>query len=217
MARLFIARPAGGGALWYRVVVAGRPGGMMRADQWGLVASFLMISQVACEGGDKSEDSGGSAWVQAEGWPAGVWALPMGNSGPGDLADGQSIALEWAWESDVACFPGTEDMNFKGPHQFFAFDQPENSVLTVTATPDDGVDLSVYLLQFGVGSGQVPPEVSAAVTCEAGFDQTNDSNPGVAESASVTATTNPYQVLVGVAGAQGVSSGGFSLRVDLAQ
>ncbi len=141
--------------------------------------------------------------------------------GPGDTSgriDGGAILdLAWAANSSVACWPTTEDPNFEGKHVFFAFDQPEQSVLTVSLQPEAGVDLSLYLLQFGVGAEQLPPEVSGAVSCEAGYDQSNDSNPGEPEEARLTATTNPYAVIIGVAGAAGVTQGDFVLSLALEQ
>ena len=109
-------------------------------------------------------------------------------------------------------------MNFEGNHVFFGTYQPDYSELTVTVTPDDGgVDLSVYVMQFGATNYYVPPDVPSAVTCEAGYDQVNDSNPGDPESAMVMAVNNPYNVLIGVAGADGHTAGGFTLEIELAE
>lgn len=189
------------------------------------LASFL----AACLDTGKGDDSGDTATSATDtatddggdgggndGWPASVTRIEAGEEVEGDLATGELVDLDWADQSNVACFPGTEFLNFEGNHVFYAVEQPEGSVLSVTVTPDSDVDVSVYMLQYGGGSRYVPPEVPSAVTCEAGFDQTNDSNPGEAESASVTATTNPYTVLIGVAGPAGVTAGAFRLQVDLA-
>ena len=142
-------------------------------------------------------------------------------SSPGDTSGridgGVILDLAWAANSSVACWPTTEDPNFDGKHVFFAFDQPEQSVLNVSLQPEDGVDLSLYLLQFGVGAEQLPPDVSGAVSCEAGYDQSDDSNPGEPEDARLTATTNPYSVIIGVAGAAGVTRGDFVLTLSLEQ
>ena len=192
-----------------------------------LSATALLAACIDTGKGDDSGDTATSATDTAtdggdgggdgnDGWPASVTRIEAGEVVEGDLATGELVDLDWADQSNVACFPATEFLNFEGNHVFYAVEQPEGSVLSVTVTPDADVDVSVYMLQYGGGSRYVPPEVPSAVTCEAGFDQTNDSNPGEAESASVTATTNPYTVLIGVAGPAGVTAGAFQLSVDLA-
>ena len=75
------------------------------------------------------------------------------------------------------------------------------------------MDANIYLLQF-CGDVQTPPAVSGAVTCEAGYPQSTDSNPGSSDSAAVTALSRGYTVLLGIAGAEGHDSGGFSVTLD---
>ncbi len=148
-------------------------------------------------------------------WPSNVTEIDAKTTLSGDLADGEIIDLDWADLSTVACWPGTEDLNFSGTHLFYATYQPDYTDLVVTVTPDAGVDASVYVMQMGTTSYYVPPDVSSVVTCEAGYDQINDSNPGDPETASVMAVNNPYNVLIGVAGAEGVNAGGFTLELVL--
>lgn len=169
----------------------------------------LLLS--ACEPIGGKDDTGGMIG------PGGVQDLTAPDQTRGSIASGAAIDLAWAADSSVACWPTTEDLNFDGHHVFYRLRQPEQSLLSVTLQPDDGVDLSLYLLQFGVGAEQLPPNVSQAVSCEAGYDQTRDRNPGAAEDARLTATTNAYDVLIGVAGANGATTGGFELTVALEQ
>lgn len=134
----------------------------------------------------------------------------------GDLAAGGVIPLTWASKSSIACFPATENDNFAGNHVLFNFSLPKHSVAKITATPVDATtDLSVYALQVGTSETKTPPVIASATTCEAGYDAKNDSNPGVAESVTVNATTNAYKVVVGVAGAKGVTTGKFKLSIEL--
>ncbi len=150
------------------------------------------------------------------GWPASVSPACVGETIVVELSSGSSIDLDWADESDVACFPGTENLNFDGKHVFFWYAQPENSVLTITASPESGVDSSVYAIQ-SAGRYEVPPNVVSAVSCESGYDAQTDSNPGEEDSVTLTATTNGYDVLIGVAGAGGTSSGTVELTLSLQQ
>ena len=53
------------------------------------------------------------------------------------------------------------------------------------------------------------------MSCEAGYDAQRDSNPGVSETVTLDAATNAYNVVIGVAGAKGVKSGGYTLKVEL--
>ena len=172
----------------------------------------LMLSVLAgCEGIGGKDDTAGAV-------PAGeAQEVEAPGTFAGDIANGLAIDLAWAADSSVACWPTTEDVNFDGNHVFFRLSQPEQSVLRATLRPTDGADLSLYVLQFGEGSEQLPPAVSQAVTCEAGYDQSNDSNPGDSEAAAVTATTNAYDLIIGVAGAGGQQAGAFSLQLALEQ
>ncbi len=135
----------------------------------------------------------------------------------GNLSAGKTISLPWAAKSSVACFPATEFDNFKGNHVFYGLQLPKESVVTITAVPDDPkTDINLYALQLGATDfSRVPPNIPSATTCEASYDQKTDSNPGVTEKVTLNATTNPYNVVIGVAGPKGVLTGGFTLKVEL--
>jgi hypothetical protein len=184
-----------------------------------LRAALLLAVCPGCD--ELKDDTGGTvnpctADSTNGGWPTSVEPACVGQDILVDLSSGSAIDLDWADESDVACFPGTENLNFDGNHVFFWFAQPENSIVTVTATPESGVDSSVYVIQ-SANRYEVPPNVVSAVACESGYDAQTDDNPGQADSAAVTATTNPYDILIGVAGAGGTTSGRVTLSVRLEQ
>ena len=184
------------------------------------VVGAVLLPLMSCT--DKG-DSGSSGVNPCEvpdgngGWSTSVAPACVGETIVVDLSDGQAIDLDWADESDVACFPGTENLNFDGNHVFFWYAQPEGSVLTVSIQPDDDVDASVYAIQSAGERYEVPPDVVSAVSCESGYDAQTDSNPGEAESVQLTATTVGYDVLIGVAGAGGTTSGTVTLSLSLAQ
>ena len=173
--------------------------------------ALLVLAACAGDGtdGDRADDTG-------KGDDTGASTLPWVEDFDGDLGDGEIIELSWAWDAAVACWPGNEDANFTGTHQFFVVEQPPQSLLTATVSPDNDVDANIYLLQFG-GDVQVPPAVTGAVSCEAGYPQSTDSNPGQSDSASVTALSNGYTVLVGIAGAEGHHAGAFSGTLDFSE
>jgi len=148
-------------------------------------------------------------------WAESVTELTTVASVTGDLADGQVVDLSFGSESDMACWPANEAINFEGNHLYYAVAMPEDSELSATVSPDPGVDVSLYLYQLASDSYYTPDDVPYSVTCEAAYDQANDSNPGESESAKVTSSTNPYNVFIGVAGAAGELSGGFRLTLSL--
>lgn len=138
----------------------------------------------------------------------------------GKLDGGSTIDLAWAAKSTVACFPSTKNDHFNGNHVLYALDLPPSSELVVTATPGSSAqDISLYGFTVGAtDTTSIPPSVSSAVSCEASYGTTSLSspyNPGQAETMKLNATTNGYRVIVGVAGAQGLKAGSFSLRFDL--
>jgi hypothetical protein len=162
-----------------------------------------------------------SETASAGNWPAGVTAVTASStqtvSVKGNLKDGKIVDLGWASNSAVACFPATENDNFRGKHVFFGTQIPKQSVMKITAIPDDPTtDLSVYAYTVGSTSyDAIPPNVTSAVSCEAGYDAQHDHNPGASETVTLNAATNPYNVVIGVAGAKGVREGGFTLKVEL--
>lgn len=135
----------------------------------------------------------------------------------GKLEDGGKIDLAWASNSSVACFPATKNVDFTGNHVIYRAALPSQSTMTVTATPkSSSLDLSVYAYMVADGdTTTVPPNVPSAVSCEAGYDQKNDHNPGTAETAKLNSTTHAYTVYIGVAGAAGTTSGAYDLKVDV--
>ena len=144
-----------------------------------------------------------------------VTSVSVGDSISGDLSEGEILSdLDWAQNSSVACWPGNEHINFMGNHVFYSVPQDPHTLLTATVTPASAdVDVNVYILQQIEGNSQVPPEVSSVVSCEVGFPQSTDSNPGEEDSASVTAIEKSYFNVIGVAGPQDVVSGGYTLTI----
>lgn len=146
-------------------------------------------------------------------WGPSVAMLNENQSYAGDISRGEVIDLDFAHESTMACWTETEDQNFSGPHQFFALNMAANSTLTVRLDSQPEVDANLYVIQVGTTIFTLPPDLLTAVTCEAAYPMSNDSNPGEVDSAAVTTFNNPYNVIIGVAGAQGHESGGFVLDV----
>ncbi|PKL77296.1 MAG: hypothetical protein CVV27_05955 [Candidatus Melainabacteria bacterium HGW-Melainabacteria-1] len=139
----------------------------------------------------------------------------------GNLDDGQVISdLSWASSSSIACFPATQNSKFRAKHLLFHTSLPPRSILKVKLIPTDtSKAMSLYAYQIGTTNYAVVPKLSSAVTCEA--DHIND-RPVVGKtedgtrSVSLNATTNPYNVVIGVSGNEGVS-GEFTLEVTLEQ
>lgn len=186
--------------------------GMSRLPWKGLLLAALVASPLALTY---------AASVDAGSWPKHVKLLTVTAGTPatatGDLSTGKAIDLAWASKSSVACFPATEKVNFEGSHVFYAVSLPKQSELKITATPDaSGTDLSLYAYTVGTTTFTAPPKTTSVVSCEAGYDQVKDSNPGQAETVKLVATTNPYNVLIGVAGTKGTTSGTFGLKLELA-
>lgn len=154
----------------------------------------------------------------SSGFASHVTAVANSGEVSGDLSTGKTMDLSFAAQSSMACWPATENVNFKGNHVLFSTSLPKQSILKITVTPSDpSLDVNVYAMQTGTTNFKIPPEITSAVSCEAGFPQSTDSNPGASDTVSLNATTNPYNVVIGVAGPQGVTSGKFKLKLELQQ
>lgn len=148
--------------------------------------------------------------------PTAITANGNSSSTTGNLTSGGVIDLAWAANSSMACWPATENVNFNGNHVLYKINIPKQSEMTIKVAPSSqSLDLSLYAYTQAVGKTTVPPGVSSAVSCEAGYDQRTDNNPGVTESVKLIATTNSYDVIIGVAGANNTKSGAFTLTTEV--
>lgn len=136
----------------------------------------------------------------------------------GDLADGTPIRdLSWASNSSVACFPATQNSKFNGNHIFFVTEIPPYSKMSITVIPDDkNANMSIYAYQDGTTSKAFPPELPRCVTCEAEHKwdypksgKTQDHTRTV----HLNAIRNPYRVVIGIAGAEGLAKGKFKVQI----
>lgn len=138
----------------------------------------------------------------------------------GDLADGCPLVnLDWADNSSVACFPGTQNKKFNGNHVFYVTEIPPRSEMTITVIPaDKKANMSIYAYEVGTTSNAMPPNLSSCVTCEAEHKwdypkrgKTQDHT----RSVYLNAINNPYKVVIGIAGADGLNTGKFKVQIDL--
>ena len=139
----------------------------------------------------------------------------------GDLSQGQPLAdLSWAWSSANACFPETQKQKFTGNHVFFSGIIPKYSEMTVTVIPDDAnADFSIYAYEIGTTRNDLVPNLSSCIRCEADHKwdrpkagKTQDHTRTVTD---LVAINTPYKVIIGVTGANGLASGGFTLKVSM--
>jgi hypothetical protein len=176
---------------------------------------LFVLSLLACQGmlGYKSSEE----WSDDKyGEETGVVTLDVNDSHSDNLSAGEVIDIAWAENSTVACWPGTENLNFSGAHVFYTMEQPPHSRLTATVIPgSDNLDVNVYIIQQDIGGNQFPPDVHSVISCEAGYPAATDSNPGASDSAFIDAITNSYLVIIGVAGAEGFVSGAYTLQTRL--
>jgi hypothetical protein len=137
-----------------------------------------------------------------------------------DLAQGIDMPdLTWASRSSTACFPGTQNTKFTGKHVLFATQIPPYSEMFITVIPDNKADnMSIYAYQTGTSNYRVPPDMASCVSCEAEHKwdypkrgKTQDHTRTV----RLNAIQNPYNIVIGIAGANGLATGGFTLKVDL--
>lgn len=138
----------------------------------------------------------------------------------GNLDEGTKIYdLSWAANSSVACFPVTQNTKFNGNHVLYVTEIPKYSKMKMTVIPDDPkANMSIYAYQDGTTSDAYPPSVSSCVSCEAEHKwdypkkgKTQDHTRTV----EVNALNNPYRVVIGVAGADGLSEGGYTLKIEV--
>lgn len=138
----------------------------------------------------------------------------------GNLSEGVDMSdLSWAWNSAVACFPGTQAAKFTGKHVLYALDLPSYTELEIDLIPaDKNANFSLYAYEVGtVAPNNTVPNLSQCIRCEADYKwdykvkgKTQDHTRHVRD---ILALANPYQVVIGVAGANGLKEGAYRLEV----
>ncbi len=133
-----------------------------------------------------------------------------------DVRNGAVIDLAWAERSGVACFPANLNSYFSGAHVFQEVDLPPLKELVVDLLPAQSADLSLYAYAVSAGGAVVyPPDVASVGACEASPDGAPFNGAGVLESVRLWRGDYDSVVVIGVAGADGATSGKFTLRAEL--
>jgi hypothetical protein len=143
----------------------------------------------------------------------------------GNLKDGQIIPLRWAESSQVACFPGTRFEMFNGNHVLYRVTLPAASSMVVTVTPKNNSAINLYALRQGSRptDQSVPPNVERAISCEASYPIYANLTSGKVVKNKETgirkveyiSVNSPYSILIGVAGANGLTEGDFTLNISI--
>ncbi len=186
-------------------------GKMMKAKTWALPLSLL----AGLAGAPGARAAGPAPTVtKVEARPGAVTKVR------GKLGAGSKIDLAWASQSSVACFPSIRNVHFNGNVVLYKTSLPPGSVMKVRAAPSrPDLDVNLFAYSTGVNSNVLPPNVPNVVACEAshgGRKYLNQPfNPGETERVELNAIKNPYDVVIGVAGAQGVGAGDFELEIEL--
>lgn len=133
-----------------------------------------------------------------------------------DIKNGVFISdLSWAWNSSVACFPETQKLNYTGKHILFETSIPRYSTMTVTLIPTNPkAKLSLYGYQIGTNSNYVVPNLPRCVSCEADNNQMGKAKNN-RRSITFTAINNPYKIMLGVAGVNGLTEGEFVIQIAI--
>jgi hypothetical protein len=140
----------------------------------------------------------------------------------GSLKDGVKLkGLAWASMSSNACFPATQNAKFTGNHVFFVTDLPPHSIMTITVKPRNAnTDLSIYGYQIAPNRIVLPEDLRSCVSCEADHKWDYPKRGQIQTSARTirfNAIGNSYKVVIGIAGANGLTEGDFTLEVSLKQ
>lgn len=133
----------------------------------------------------------------------------------GNIKNGVQIPLGWANSSQTACFPSTKNEFFRGNHVFYRVKLPTKTKMTVTCKPlANGKHINVYGMRLSSNDvTSVPPNIKTLV-CEANYPYYMTDGTK-ARSIYFNALNNPYNILIGVAGAKDVFSGDFELTIEL--
>ena len=152
-----------------------------------------------------------------------VTALSGAGETSGNLSDGAKMDLRWAEQSNVAAFPGTRFEMFNGNHNLYRVTLPAGAKIDITLTPESGKLINLYALRLGVDDQSVPPDIARAISAEARYPiyanltsgkRVTNPDDGIRKIDFIS-VSSPYTILIGVAGAQGLTEGDYKLKVDI--
>lgn len=138
----------------------------------------------------------------------------------GNLSQGHFIDdLSWAWQSNVACFVKTQEKKFTGHHVLYSIDVPAGHEYQIMVTPKDPTaNFSIYAYMVGeITPKNTVPNLSSCIRCEADF-KWDYKRRGVVQDHSrkvrdILATDRPFNAVIGVVGAEGLSEGDYILNI----
>ncbi len=138
----------------------------------------------------------------------------------GNLETGKTMPLEWAGSSSVACFPATRFREYTGNHLLYRIQMPPKAKIKVSVTPKNKKHrINLYALRLGENNYDTPPEIFKAISCEASYPiyagKPNFKAPSKEQSIELVSIKKSYNILIGVAGAEGVTAGDFDLKIEI--
>jgi len=182
-----------------------------------LIAGLMVMAACKKEEDDTTPNQQGTTNNDGGGQEPGITVLQTmsSQSVTGNLSTGEIIPLDWAWSSSMACFVEPGDHHFTGNHVFYQIELPTQSIASIRLIPDNPTSrMALYGYTKASGSMQLPPEVTSCVSCEADPSNNNGSLTGERDI-ELVAITNPYSIIIGIAGGDGSTEGGFTLEVDI--
>ena len=138
----------------------------------------------------------------------------------GNLSSGEMMSdLSWASSSQIACFPATQNTKFTGNHVLYSMKIPEHAEVFITVIPDDErANFSIYAYSIGTTNYSTVPDLARCVSCEAEHKwdyPKKGKTQNHTRTVRLNAITKPYNIVIGVVGAEGLVTGGYTLKIDL--
>lgn len=131
--------------------------------------------------------------------------------------------LRWAEQSNVAAFPATRFEMFNGNHNVYRLTLPAGAKMDITLTPESGKLINLYALRLGIDDLSVPPDIARAISAEASYPlyanltsgkRVTNPEDGI-RKIDFLSVSSPYTILIGVAGAQGLTERNYRLKVEI--
>ncbi len=188
----------------------------MKALQFLPLLMILTFLTFSCTKED--EDTG-----QAQQQHSAMIALESGSTSKiGNLDQGMVLSsLDWAWNNSIDCFVSHAAHRYAGKHVFYTTQLPASSKMKVNLIPDDPKSkMAVYSYGSFSETVTLPQDLASCWTCQA------DPREGSSEAGTRSIELQTVQVfddlpqsthtvVIGVAGADGVLSGGYTLEVQI--
>lgn len=138
----------------------------------------------------------------------------------GDLSEGVIIHdLSWASKKSVSCFQAKQNDKFNGNHIIYITEIPAHYEMKIEVIPDNkNANFSLWAFIVGKNNDDMVPNLTSCIKCESDYKwdyPQKGEKQDHRRYVKFKASNYSYKVIIGVVGANELTSGKYKLKISL--